>query len=121
MQPFLLTDTDLQLDAWGAPEDIGATTLDGPIAVSGRILFGATDGPFFGGTYAATTGRYRVTYGFHEHATLIEGRLRITSDASGETVTYGPGDSWYIAKGETVIWTIDSDRIVKSYLAATVG
>ena len=60
-----------------------------------------------------------MVYPFHEHATLIEGDLAITDAATGQTATYGPGDSWIIAKGTKVIWDIRSARIAKSYLATT--
>ena len=125
MTPIRLADAqdDLNglddLDSWGTPEDIGATTVAGPIAVSGKFLIGGPDKPVFGGLYAATKGAYRVVYPFHEHATLIDGELAITDEASGETTVYGPGDSWIIAKGTAVTWDIRSARIRKSYVAAT--
>lgn len=119
MIPFKLSDAAIALDDWGTPEDIGATTLEGPIKVAGKIVFGSLETPVSGGYYTATRGRYQVVYPFHEHATLIEGELAITDTASGATVVYGPGDSWIIAKGADVIWDIRSDTIRKSYLAAT--
>ena len=74
----------------------------------------------FGGLYAATRGTYRVVYAFHEHATLLDGELAITDEASGQITVYGPGDSWIIAKGSAVTWDIRSDVIRKSYIATTV-
>ena len=115
---FKLTMDRIDLDAWGTPEDIGATTIEGPIQVAGKLLFGTLETAVSGGLYSATKGKYRVVYPFHEHATLLDGELAITDEASGETVTYGPGDSWIIAKGTAVIWDIRSDHIRKSYLAA---
>jgi uncharacterized cupin superfamily protein len=109
------------LDDWGTPEDIGATTLEGPIACTGKFLLGAPDKAVFGGLYAATRGRYRVVYGFHEHATVLEGELAITNEASGETTIYGPGDSWLIETGTAVIWEIRSERVVKSWIASTAA
>lgn len=116
----LKLDSDpVDLDSWGSPEDIGAKTLDGPIAVAGKLIFGSFETAVSGGFYTATKGCYEVTYPFHEHATLLEGELAITDVASGATVTYGPGDSWIIGMGETVIWDILSPSIRKSYLATT--
>ena len=108
------------LDDWGAPEDIGAATVEGPIKCAGKLLYGTFESAVSGGLYSATKGKYRVTYPFHEHATLLDGELAITDEATGETVVYGPGESWIIAKGATVLWDIRSDAIRKSYLATTV-
>jgi len=72
------------------------------------------------GSYAATKGKYRVVYPFHEHATLLDGELALTDESTGQTTVYGPGDSWIIAKGTSMIWDIRSAVIRKSYLAATV-
>lgn len=109
------------LDPWGTPEDIGAETLDGPIAVAGKIVFGALGDAVSGGYYSATKGRYRVVYPFHEHATLIEGELAITDERTGESTVYGPGDSWIIAQGTPLVWEIRSDMVSKSYLSVTVA
>jgi uncharacterized cupin superfamily protein len=118
MIPLTLNAPRIPLDHWGTPEDIGATTVEGPIKVSGKLVFGTFETPISGGFYAATKGKYRVTYPFTEHATLLDGELAITDEATGETTTYGPGDSWIIAKGTTVLWHIRSAHICKSYLAA---
>jgi uncharacterized protein len=119
MIPFKLDMDRAGLDAWGTPEDIGAETLEGPMQVSGRLAFGTFETPVSGGLYAATRGKYRVTYPFHEHATLLDGELALTDEKTGVTVHYGPGDSWIIAKGTKVIWHIISPSIRKSYLAVT--
>ncbi len=120
MLSFTLDMSREPLDAWGAPEDIGASTLEGPIEVSGKLLFGSFESPVSGGLYAATKGKYRVIYPFHEHATLLDGELALTDESTGQTTVYGPGDSWIIAKGTSMLWDIRSAAIRKSYLAATV-
>ena len=119
MIPFKLAMDRIELDPWGTPEDIGSTTLEGPMQVSGKLLFGTFDTAVSGGLYAATKGKYRVVYSFHEHATLLDGQLALTDENTGKTVIYGPGDSWIIAKGTPVIWDIRSASIRKSYIAAT--
>lgn len=120
MLPFKLDMDRIALDDWGHPEDIGATTVEGPVKVAGKLLFGSLETPVSGGLYTASRGRYRVTYPFHEHATLLDGQLALTDETTGQTMVYGPGDSWIIAKGTTVLWDIRSDGIRKSYLAVTV-
>ena len=119
MISFKLDMDRIALDQWGTPEDIGAQTLGEPMRVSGKLLYGSFDALVSGGLYAATRGRYRVVYPFHEHATLLDGQLELTDEGSGNTVVYGPGDSWIIAKGTSVIWNVRSDSIRKSYLAIT--
>jgi len=121
MLSFKLDMDRIALDDWGKPEDIGAATVEGSVRVSGKLLFGSFESPVSGGLYAATQGKYRVTYPFHEHATLLDGTLAITDEISGKTVIYGPGDSWIIAKGTTVLWDIRSPHIRKSYLAVTTA
>lgn len=121
MIPFRLAAARTTLEDWGRPEDIGALTVQGPIAISGKILIGGLDQPVFGGLYAATRGIYRVVYGFHEHATLLDGELKITQVSSGEAAVYGPGDSWIIQKHTALIWEIRSEFICKSYLASIAG
>ena len=119
MIPFKLGMDRIELDSWGTPEDIGSTTIEGPIQVSGKLLFGTFDTAVSGGLYTATKGKYRVVYAFHEHATLLDGQLALTDETTGKTVFYGPGDSWIIAKGTPVIWDIRSASIRKSYIAVT--
>lgn len=119
MRSFIATDEQAGFVEWGRPEDIGATTLDGEVRVSGRFDLGSPKTSVFGGIYAATRGKYRLVYPFHEHATLLSGRLELTDETTGKTGCYGPGDSWIIAKGTPVTWSIVSDRICKSYVAAT--
>jgi uncharacterized cupin superfamily protein len=119
VRTFVLSVEQTGLDDWGRPEDIGATTLEGEVKISGRFDLGGPSSAVFGGVYAATRGKYHVIYPFHEHATLLFGNLELTDEASGATVSYGPGDSWIIAKGTRVIWSIVSERICKSYIATT--
>lgn len=119
MTPFTAADAQAGLADWGRPEDIGGTTVEGEVRVSGRFDLGSPDCAVFGGLYAATRGKYRVVYSFHEHATFMSGHLQLTDEATGTTVSYGPGDSWIIAKGTPLLWSIVSDRVCKSYVAAT--
>lgn len=121
MLHFTLDAPRIDLDAWGRPEDIGAETLEGDVRVAGKILFGELGAAVSGGVYTATRGRYRVVYPFHEHATIIDGELAITNETTGETIVYGPGDSWIVAQGTPLIWDIRSDHVRKSYLAVVEG
>lgn len=118
MIPLLLSTTVPDLKAWGTPESMRGTTLAGDVRLSGLPILGDGRTELSAGWFAASRGRYRLVYPFHEHATLVEGSLALTSETTGETVLYAPGDSWVIAKGEPVIWDIRSDRAVKHYLVS---
>lgn len=119
MNAYLQDGARDRLEPWGTPEDIGSTTVEGDPKCAGSFDLGGADTPVFGGEYSVTRGKYRVTYGFHEHATLLEGEVALTNEATGETVLYRAGDSWLIAKGTPVLWDIRSEIARKSYLAVT--
>lgn len=118
MIPLLLNTPVPELKPWGTPESLRGVTLSGDVRISGQPILGDGRSELSAGWFAASRGRYRLVYPFHEHATLVEGRLALTSEATGQTVLYGPGDSWVIAKGEPITWDILSDRAVKHYLVS---
>ncbi|WP_420548065.1 cupin domain-containing protein [Curvivirga sp.] len=118
MIPFKLSAETVSLDSWGTPEDLGAETLSGNPKLSGLFQEGGPDTPVSAGLYQATHGTFKVVYPFSEHATILEGEVILTDD-SGNSVTYGPGDSWFVSKGETIIWDIKSDFIRKSFIAVS--
>ncbi len=65
---------------------------------------------FFAGTWASTTGKWRVSYTEHEFCHLLEGRVTITSD-DGREWRFGPGDTWVIPAGFSGIWeTVEPAR-----------
>lgn len=118
MLPLLLRDAVPDLKPWGAPESLRGVTLEGDVRIFGLPILGDGRSVLSAGWFAATKGRYRLVYPFHEHATLVEGELALTCEISGKTVVYGPGDSWVIGKGEPVVWDIRSPRAVKHYLVS---
>lgn len=109
-----------ELEYIGSPESLGAKTLsETEIKLYVRLYFGGADLPLSTGLFETTKGRFSFTYPFSELATLIEGEVEIT-DESGNSVTYKGGDgcSWFISKGETVIWNVKSERARKSFFSA---
>ena len=118
MVPYKLRGDIGNLDPWGTPEDLGAETLEGTPQLFGRFDHGGLDTPFSAGVYEATRGKFKAPYPFSEHATVLEGEVVLT-DSAGNSKTYGPGDSWFIEKGETIIWDIRSDSVRKSFLLRT--
>lgn len=72
-----------------------------------RVDHGALDGPYAVGVWGASKGRFELTYGAAEFATLLEGRIRVSQ--AGEVAELGPGDSFFVPKGETVHWEVLED------------
>ncbi|AEB58881.1 protein of unknown function DUF861 cupin_3 [Ectopseudomonas mendocina NK-01] len=60
-----------------------------------------------------------MTYPYSEHGTVLRGQATLTDEASGQKVSYGPGDSWFVEAGKVVLWEIDTATFVKQYLAIT--
>ena len=111
-------DTD-GLASWGSPEDVGCRTIEGKPELFGDVRLGSFDAPVMAGLYKATKGKFEIPYPFHEHVCVLEGEVALT-DESGETRVFGPGDSWIVRKGDTVIWDVRSDFVMKSFFVATV-
>lgn len=91
----------------------GLELLDGQPRQSGREDFASPDGRFSAGIWECTKGRFRIIYPMDEIATLLKGRLVITDEA-GRRSTLGPGDSFFVAAGETLTWDI-IEPVRKSY------
>jgi len=106
------------LTAWGSPETMGGTTLVGDVQISGLTLLGNGRSRQSAGWYGATKGRFRLVYPFQEYATLAEGSVSLTNEATGETIRFEPGDSWIIPKGTPMIWDVHSDRAVKHFMVS---
>ncbi len=107
---------DAELVDLGAPEALGGKVLSGTPKISARIDVNA-DG-MMGGIFEATTGTVEVTFPFTEHATILEGEVTIT-DASGQSHTFRPGDSYLIEQGQVVIWEVQGERVRKSFFNVT--
>lgn len=87
-----------------------------PVEASRRIIDAASGGPVRSGIYEITKGKFVIEFAFHELATVLEGTVELT-DAAGNSVTYGPGDSWFCEKGEKVTWNVTSERMRKCFMA----
>lgn len=65
---------------------------------------------FFAGTWASTTGKWRVRYTEHEFCHLLDGKVTITAD-DGREWCFGPGDTWVIPAGFSGTWeTVEPAR-----------
>lgn len=94
----------------------GLEVLDGNPKQSGREDFASPDGRFSAGVWECTKGRFRITYPMDEIATLLKGRLVITDESGANPL--GPGDSFFVAAGETLTWEI-VETVRKSYFLYT--
>jgi len=103
-----------QLQEIPDPASLGGTVLEGNPRAFIRVDYGTPAG-LLAGIFEVTRGKIRIVYPFTEHATIITGFVRIT-DESGFSKTYGPGDSYLIKRGSTVIWETLSLRVQKSFL-----
>lgn len=106
-----------ELASFGSVANLGAKVLEGDPQASGAVLVGQEGDPQSLGIFTCTQGVFQVDHTFAEHATLVKGKLTLTDTTTGESKTFGPGDAWYIAKGESLKWTIESEEMVKHYLA----
>ncbi|WP_338550322.1 cupin domain-containing protein [Roseovarius phycicola] len=77
--------------------------------------FATNDESVLTGTWECAPTREEIdAYPVHEMMTLISGRLRLTHP-DGAVEEFGPGDTFYIAKGAPVVWEI-TERLRKFYM-----
>jgi len=102
----------------GDPANLGGEVLEGDPRISARIDYAS--GWITGGVFQVTKGVLRVSYPFTEHATVLVGWVRIT-DEEGESHWYGPGDSYIIPQGTTVLVEIPTPVLQKSFINVVEG
>lgn len=74
-------------------------------------------GNFLAGVWTCTPGTMKLTdYPFNEMAVIIEGRIVVTDEDSGETKEFGPGDGLAIRKGFRGTWTMP-EKVLKRFAA----
>jgi len=115
--PMLVYSTKGKVDqsgfvSLGSPAGLGGRVLAGNPAIFARVDF--QQGNIAGGLFKATEGVVEVTFPFTEHATILEGEVKIT-DATGKTFTYKEGDSYIIQQGQVVRWEVKDKYVIKSF------
>lgn len=70
-----------------------------------RNYFSDATGQFFAGVWESSPGRWRVQYSENEFCHLTKGRVRINAP-SGQSWTFGAGDSFVIPAGFAGIWEV---------------
>ncbi|MDB5553522.1 MAG: protein of unknown function cupin 3 [Rhizobium sp.] len=119
MIAFKLGTQAVELDVWGPPERLSAVTLEGEPVMHGTNLYSSANGQVLSGIYEVTKGRFKVIYPFHEHATVLDGEVTLTDEA-GNSVTYGPGDSWFCHQGEVVTWDV-KEKLRKTFFVVNAN
>jgi len=107
---------DADLAPLGPPEGQSDKERDGDPQIAARIDF-QRDG-MMAGIFEATTGKVEIHFPFTEHATIVEGEVTLT-DESGQTHTYGPGDSYFIEQGQVILWEVTCARVRKAFFNIT--
>jgi uncharacterized protein len=90
--------------------------IEGPVAQWGKPVVLGLEEAMHGGFYAASRGKFQFNYPYSEHVTVVEGVVTLINASHDQRVTYRKGDSWIIEKNSPIIWDIQSDRVVMSYL-----
>lgn len=74
-------------------------------------------GNFLAGVWTCTPGTMKLTdYPFNEMAVIIEGRIVVTDEDSGETKEFAPGDGLAIRKGFRGTWVMP-EKVLKRFAA----
>ena len=118
MLDFSQSKSQSGLEPWPSLTESGATIVDGDPQQSGRVDYGSMETPIISGVWECTQGSFEVSYPWNEMATILEGSVTIT-DASGNAMTFGPGDSHFAVKGEYVTWKINSSKVRKCFFIYT--
>jgi uncharacterized cupin superfamily protein len=105
-----------ELSDLGAPANLGGTVLEGDPTISARVDH-ARDG-VLAGVFQATRGKVLIHFPFTEHATILEGDVRLT-DQWGNRRLLRPGDSYLIRQGSEILWEVRGPRVQKSFFNRT--
>ena len=94
------------LEEWPAMSDLPfIKVLEGDPKHYGRFDLGGFTTRTSAGVWECTEGRFEYTYPGDEIATVLSGLIRLV-DENGTAHEYGPGDTFYTSKGETVTWHV---------------
>lgn len=102
------------LEPWPNLEDDGDEVLDGRPSQSGRVDWGDVEHGPAAGVWSCTPGSFRSFYTFSELCSILDGAVTIETE-DGSTHDFGPGDSFFVPQGETVVWTIH-ETVTKAFM-----
>lgn len=101
----------------GSVANLGAEVLAGNPEAKGSFLVGNPETNLAVAFFYCTKGSFRVDYPFSEHGTVLNGTVTLTNEATGQKETYEQGDSWYINKGDVVVFDIETEDFLKHYMS----
>jgi uncharacterized cupin superfamily protein len=117
MKPILLNAALPDMAEIGSVTNLGSTVIEGDPQASIAMLDGSPEDAVACGIFKCTKGVFSMQYPFTEHATILQGSLKLKNLETGEEETFGPGDSWFVAQGSKIEWHVLSDYFVKHYLS----
>lgn len=94
---------------------VGAKIISGAPKCSLRMDIGGIGEPGAVGAFAVTVGVFELTYAVSEMATILEGEVEVT-EKGGDPVVLKPGDSLFLAKGDTATWNVKKDLVKSFYI-----
>jgi uncharacterized cupin superfamily protein len=117
MKPILLNGNLPEMVEIGSITNLGSTVIEGDPQASIAMIDGAPEDPVACAIFKCTQGVFTMQYPFTEHATIIEGNVKLKDLDTGEEETFGPGDSWFVTQGSNIEWHVISEHFVKHYLS----
>lgn len=117
MKPILLNASLPEMVTIGSVTNLGSTIIEGDPQASIAMIHGAPEDAVACAIFKCTQGVFSMQYPFTEHATVLEGKVKLKNLDTGEEETFGPGDSWFVTQGSKIEWHIISDYFVKHYLS----
>lgn len=115
--PITHTIRQQDLHPIGSITNLGAIVESGAGDAYALGTFGAPTDPVSAGYFGVARCVFRMTYPFNEQATVVHGSVKLTDLATGASVTYGVGESWFAMQGTEVLWEIQSDFFIKHFFA----
>ena len=107
---------DSELADLGAPENLGATVLEGEPKISARIDYAQDQ--LLVGVFQATRGKVRIHFPFTDHATILNSNVELT-DQWGNTARLEAGDSYFIRQGSVILWEVRGKAVQKTFFNRT--
>ena len=105
-------------EPWCSLDNLGAEIVSGNPQQRERLDYGSPETALMAGVWECTQGSFTLTYSFNELATILAGKITITFP-DGSDHSFGPGDTHFAQKGDTVTWTIHTGKVRKSFFIYT--
>lgn len=117
MYPIKTHTTPKEMIEIGSVANLGAEVLKGNPEAKASFIEGNPETNVAVAYFYCTQGSFRVDYPFSEHGTLVSGKVTLTNEKTGLKESYEQGDSWYIKKGDVIIFDVESEDFLKHYMS----